>query len=240
MLNRKSFVPVSKQRIHLARHLFGEGIEIGALHRPLLPLPEAVKKVRYVDRKTKKELRQTYKELEQYRLVNVDIIGKAENLEMESASQDFIIANHLIEHTEGTFQTLENFCRILRPGGILFMAVPDKRYTFDRFREPVSYEHLLHEYKHGFITSRREHYTDWVNNVNVKHQKQDLTKIQREKKINQCLVDNQNIHFHTWRFEDFLDHVYRMYHELNIPLKVIDVGIRHHTGSEFIIIFQKQ
>jgi len=235
----KTYVPVTRQRIHLARHLSGEGIEIGALHRPLLPLPKKVTKIEYVDRKTTDELRERYTELEKRRLVDVDIIGKAESLELDSESQDFIIANHLIEHTEGTFQTIENFCRILRPNGILFMAVPDKRYTFDKYREPVKYKHLLDEYHNGFEDSRYDHYHEWLTRVKMKNNKQKMTPSAIHNKIEEYLKENRNIHFHAWRFEDFVDHVFKMRYDLNIPLHLIDVGTRYKQANEFIVVLKK-
>ncbi len=240
MSQQKSYVPVSAQRIKLARHLYGEGIEIGALHRPLLPLPDTVTKITYLDRKTTPELRQLYPNLAVHKLVEVGLVGKAESLDLEHNSQDFIIANHLIEHTEGTFQTLENFCNILKPGGILYMAVPDKRFTFDRFREAVTYEHLAEEYHHGFEQSRPQHYRDWVTNVNVKHLKKTYTPEQLEAQIEKSIRDVPNIHFHAWRCEDFVEHMFRMRYELGIPLKVIDVGIRQEKSREFIVVFQKE
>ncbi|MCU1362133.1 MAG: Methyltransferase type 11, partial [Ilumatobacteraceae bacterium] len=54
-----------------ARYLFGEGLEIGALHQPLA-VPADVN-VRYIDRTTVAELRREYPELNDWNLVEADV-----------------------------------------------------------------------------------------------------------------------------------------------------------------------
>src|SRR5690349_4069177 len=87
-------------RLQLAnRHLAGEGIEIGALHKPL-PLPSGAA-VRYVDRMSVRDLRSHYPELAGWKLVEPHIIDNGETLAtVPDNSVDFVIANHFIEHTE--------------------------------------------------------------------------------------------------------------------------------------------
>ena len=52
-----------------------------------------------------------------------------------------MIANHFIEHAEDLVGTPGHFVRTLHPGGILFMALPDKRFTFDQKHPETSNEH---------------------------------------------------------------------------------------------------
>ena len=90
--------PVASRR-ELITNLYikGKGIEIGALHNPLI-VPESAK-VKYVDRMTVFDLREHYSELSSLDLVIVDIICDGEKLEkIENDSQDFVIANHFFEH----------------------------------------------------------------------------------------------------------------------------------------------
>ncbi len=49
-------------------------------------------------------------------------------------SVDFVVANHFIEHCRDPIGALTTLLRVVRPGGVVFMAVPDKRQTFDRAR----------------------------------------------------------------------------------------------------------
>jgi SAM-dependent methyltransferase len=137
---------VSRRRRIAKRYLSGEGIEIGALHNPL-PVPRSAR-VRYVDRLPVSELRAQYPELEQEPLVQVDILDDGERLAMiADSSIDFVIANHFLEHTQDPVGTLLNAFRVLRPEGILYLAVPDKRHTFDRDRAVTPLGHVLRDFE---------------------------------------------------------------------------------------------
>ena len=120
----------------------GKGLEIGALHNPL-KVPPGVQ-VQYLDRMTVEELRAHYPELHSEKLVAVDIVDDGEKLsKVQSATQDFVIANHFLEHCQNPLLAIENMLRVVKAGGILFLAIPDKRYTFDINRPIMPYEHLL-------------------------------------------------------------------------------------------------
>lgn len=142
------------------RYLAGEGLEIGALNRRLPVPPWTV--ARNVDRLPTAELHAAYPELEPANLADVDIVDDGERLETVAAdSQDFIVANHFLEHTEDPIGTIAIHLDKLKPGGVLFYAVPDKRYTFDHRREPTTVEHIVRDHEEGPDWSRREHYDEY-------------------------------------------------------------------------------
>src|SRR5947209_3771329 len=102
-------------RVDVARaYLRGRGLEIGALHRPLR-LPAAAR-VTYVDRLPEAELRRQYPELNRHTLVPVGVVDEAETLAtVPDGSQDFVVANHFLEHCQNPIGTLKTFVRVLRP-----------------------------------------------------------------------------------------------------------------------------
>jgi predicted SAM-dependent methyltransferase len=90
------------------------------------------------------ELRRQYKELDSKELVEVDIVDNGEALSsIENGMVDFVVANHLIEHCEDPIGALSNWLRATRKGGIVYMAVPDKRFCFDHKRPLTEFDHLL-------------------------------------------------------------------------------------------------
>jgi SAM-dependent methyltransferase len=106
-----------------SRWISGSGIEIGALQVPL-EVPSAVS-VMYVDRKTVPELRAHYPELAEQELVEPDIVDDGQQLaSIADASQDFVIANHFIEHCEDPIAAIANALRVLRRRKPLYLAVP--------------------------------------------------------------------------------------------------------------------
>src|SRR6476469_2809969 len=115
------------QRLRMRSYCRGSGIEVGALHHPL-PVPHA--KVTYVDRLPVETLRSHYPELAHEPLAPISVLATAEDLSpIRTDSQDFVIANHLLEHCQNPIRALAEFDRVLKPGGILYLALPDKRFT---------------------------------------------------------------------------------------------------------------
>ena len=106
-------------------------------------------------------------ELAGVNLVPVDVIGTAEDLSaFADDSLDFVIGNHLFEHLEYPIGALLEFQRVLRAGGVAYLALPDKRLTFDKRRDLTSIEHLVQEQREGLEEqNRRAHYLDWAENV---------------------------------------------------------------------------
>ena len=112
------------------RWLSGNGIEIGALHNPLTTNHKT--NVTYVDRIDNDELLRHYSKLSSRSIVHVDIVDDGESLSsINDMSQDFVIANHILEHCINPIGALKTWLRVLKFGGIAYIAVPDKRFTFD-------------------------------------------------------------------------------------------------------------
>ena len=188
-------MPKSRREI-AKRYLSGEGIEIGALHNPL-EVPRGAR-VRYVDHLPVEELRQHYPELEGEQLVDVDIVDDGERLAtVADDSQDFVIANHFLEHCEDALGALGNMIRVLRPGGILYLAVPDKRYTFDVDRPVTSTDHVLQDHREGPEGSRRAHYEEWARLVDKAEEP--------EAHATALLERGYSIHFHAWTQAELID-----------------------------------
>jgi len=85
---------------------------------------------------------------------------------VQDATQDFVIANHFIEHCQNPIGALQNMLRVLKPGGKLYLSIPDKRYTFDMDRPITSVDHVTKDYVEGPEWSKRKHFEEWVTSVN--------------------------------------------------------------------------
>ncbi len=212
-----------------ARYLVGEGIEIGALNAPL-EVPDNVK-IKYLDRMTVAQLRQQYPRLADSPLVEVDIIDDGEKLlSIADDSLDFVIANHAIEHCEDAITSLSNWLRVLKSEGILYLAVPDKRYTFDRDRPLTSLEHLICDWEKGANWSRRSHFEEWVKVV------EKFPEAEAEKRIQYRMDMNFSIHFHVWTQIEFLEFILYCRRHLSYPF---EIEFMQKEGVEFIIILRK-
>jgi SAM-dependent methyltransferase len=194
---------LDRRRAFSRQYLVGQGIELGALHNPLWVSERA--SVRYVDRLDVPSLRKHYPELDGFSLVQVDIVDDGETLQtIEDLSLDFIIANHMLEHTENPIGTIRNHLRKVRNGGVIYYAVPDKRYTFDVERPLTSFDHLVRDDQEGPQVSRIQHFEEWARLVN----KVPLELL--EEHVSELIRTRYSIHFHVWdrpRFESFLSQV---------------------------------
>lgn len=65
---------------------------------------------------------------------------------MHDAPFDYVIASHVIEHIPDPIDWMEDIGRILRPGGILSLIIPDKRYCFDINRTLTETSDLVDAY----------------------------------------------------------------------------------------------
>jgi predicted SAM-dependent methyltransferase len=209
------------------QYVRGEGIEIGALHQPLAVSRQA--RVRYVDRYDVDGLRRHYPELAALPLVEVDIIDDGEALQsLPDASVDFVIANHFIEHTQSPLATLRNHLRVLRPTGVLYLAVPDKRRTFDIDREVTPLQHILRDLEEGPEWSRVQHFSDWAQHVDHAPD--------AEEHAARLMQDDYSIHFHVWTPDAFTELLEHARDELAMPFSIEQLQPNQH---EFIAILRR-
>ncbi|MGH9920089.1 MAG: class I SAM-dependent methyltransferase [Nitrososphaerales archaeon] len=116
------------------------GLEIGPLAHPRVRKDEGP--IRYVDHASADELKRKYsanKAMQELgllgRIVDVDyVLGEGQTISKvvaQDAPFDYVIASHLIEHIPDPVSWMADVARILEPGGILSLVIPDKRYCFD-------------------------------------------------------------------------------------------------------------
>lgn len=183
------------------RFLSGAGIEIGALHRPF-PVPAGVR-VRYLDRLTTAQLREEYPELADEPFAEVEIVDDGEELAtVADGSQDFVIASHVLEHTQDPIGALRHQLRVLRPGGVLLLALPDRRTDIDRLRAPTPLEHLLADHAEGPQRSRSEHYREWAELVDLPLGYVEAADV--EEHAAQLERSQYSIHFHCWTRDELV------------------------------------
>lgn len=236
------------RRHRMARHLRGTGVEIGALHEPLFwSLPGRVHQVIYVDRMTTPALQEHYPELDGQPLVEVAVQADAHRLPFGDETLDFIVANHVIEHMQNVFGVLGDFHRMLKPHAVLYMAVPDKRFTFDQDRPLTPFAHLLAEYKqpHTIAENRHEHLTEFAREVFGRHNRlfapDDAAKVQEV--VETLLARDYSPHYHVWEGETFLQHIRQMNAALPFAYTITDTALVGKQDGErydeFIVVLQK-
>jgi predicted SAM-dependent methyltransferase len=181
-----------------ARYIRGDGIEIGGLGRTLQVLRSA--RVKYLDRYSKENLFSNYPEMKGKHIVEPDIVDDGETLStVKEGSQDFLIANHVIEHFQNPILFFRNAERVLRPGGVLFFALPDKEKTFDRNRPITPFSHLIDDYDNGPAKTKLEHYREFVRLAETHNGTQAWsTEAEYQALVAKLMAEDYSIHFHVW------------------------------------------
>ncbi len=152
-MNGKPIFPPSKLAnrwlLPLAK-VGGRGVEIGgSAHNDFL-IPNTIN-VDYDD-----SLDTIYKK-EEIRLCGrampVDVVAFGDDLPFEDSSFDFLINSHVFEHQPNPLKCLLEWCRVVRPGGIIFSVVPHRNaLEADAVLPLTTIAHQIHDFVKGETT----------------------------------------------------------------------------------------
>jgi len=123
----------------------GIGLELGPLYSPIVLKDEA--NIHYADHMSTGELRKKYDghPFEVSTIVDIDYVidGRTLTDALENKKFNYVVASHVIEHLPDVIGWLNEIYSILKPGGILSLVIPDKRYSFDISRDVSSPAELI-------------------------------------------------------------------------------------------------
>jgi glycosyltransferase involved in cell wall biosynthesis len=117
----------------------GLGLEIGASYNPIARKRDGFR-VETLDHADAEGLRAKYRNDPTVDIANIEEVDYVwtgqpmHELTGKEDHYDWIIASHVIEHTPDMVSFLKQCERMLKPGGVLCLAIPDRRYCFDVFR----------------------------------------------------------------------------------------------------------
>jgi SAM-dependent methyltransferase len=101
----------------------------------------------------------------------VDIWAEGDDLPLESNSQDFVLASHVMEHMPNPIKALLEWHRVVKPEGVLFLVIPQPTAEPGDVGRPLTtLEHCLEDFHlnrtvadHLILPghARRGHYHVW-------------------------------------------------------------------------------
>jgi SAM-dependent methyltransferase len=118
----------------------GIGLEFGPLTAPLVRPEEG--DIRYVDAMSTEEIKRQFKDDPSHPtelMMPVHYVWQGGSLAdvVGETRFDYALASHVIEHVPDPIGWLNGILDVLKDGGLIGLAIPDKRYTFD-IRRPTT------------------------------------------------------------------------------------------------------
>jgi len=77
--------------------------------------------------------------------------------EIADAAYDLVLSSHTLEHVADPLRALREWARVLRPGGMFVLILPQRERTFDHRRPVTAFEHLLEDERAGTGEDDRTH-----------------------------------------------------------------------------------
>lgn len=148
-----------------------------------------------------------------------DYYGHACLLPFHNRSLDYVVASHVLEHVANPVAALAEWLRVLKPGGLIYLVVPDRRQTWDHTRPLTSVDHLLDDYARGTTACDPTHIDDFAfgsdwSRFSPETPPEDVPAKQTELAHGMHAAvargEDINIHFHTFEPENVLGLVERL------------------------------
>jgi SAM-dependent methyltransferase len=117
----------------------GVGLEIGGSISPLLTKRDGYR-IETLDHASAADLREKYQDdprVDIARIEDVDYVTDGRSIAetvLRRQCYDYILASHVIEHVPDPLGFMQDCALLLKDGGVLVLAVPDKRRCFDVFQ----------------------------------------------------------------------------------------------------------
>ena len=126
------------------------GLEIGPMHIPYVERTEG-NNIFYTDWQSTEDLKKqniNNPELDVDDIVDIDFIWdpKKKITECTPLKFDYIVASQVVEHIPDMIGWMQQLFDVLRPGGVLTLGIPDKRYTFDAYRNSTTPAEIIETY----------------------------------------------------------------------------------------------
>ena len=128
----------------------------------------------------------------------------------------------------------------MKPNSILYLAIPDKDYTFDKKRKLTTWEHLYQEYKQKTTILSDEHLKEFSFAASKTPRKLAIKHLFPW--IRKKIYDHhreRSIHVHVWDQESFDYFLTRGIKKLNLSFEILDSVTSQQTNHESIYILKK-
>lgn len=177
-----------------SKYLIGKGIEIGPGGTPYMDGLTLVDKFPL-----------EYPNLDAEKVVNSD----ASDLPFDDNCFDFLISCHCLEHCPDTIKTLNEWIRVVKKGGIVFLVLPHGDRTFDKGRRKTTLNNHIEDFKNEVDIYDDEPLDEWEN-ISLVNAKPKWLNNKNAYNIDGSLnfvwmAETGRIHYHVWTQKEFVE-----------------------------------
>jgi len=219
-------------------------LEIGPLCFPTIKRPEY--DVCYADVRSTDEVRAHYagvSEVIEDDIVNIDYVIMSTYADACKGKKfGTVFSSHVLEHTGDIIEHFDQIAEILDEGGAYVLAIPDKRFTFDHFREVTPFRdvydvHINHDWSR-FAVDARLHETECNNALD--YMNGDITmQPKSDFDIDKIVSSNySNEHFFVFTYLSFLE-ILRDMLSCNLLKYQLEYSHCPFPSNEFHIVLKK-
>jgi SAM-dependent methyltransferase len=247
----------NKRQAFIRRHLDPDRLriaEVGALDRPTFS-PHRYQ-TKFIDYATSEQMARDKPDEPRFaigRTVTVDYAVPDLNYSALIPERfDLIIASHVIEHIPDTIQWFAGLREILAPGGYIFLAVPDRRYTFDYLRRETTLADVLRAHRERLTKPDKIQIFDhlfhfrpirgrdaWRGTINAKIGAGQYTAAEAWAEAErQACGPYANVHCHVYTFESFMTLFANLRERGFIQFEIVDCRDVAQWRNEFHVLLR--
>lgn len=186
-------------------------LEVGAFSTPTVDPSEA--DVKFLDYYSTEELESMARTNgdDPGAVVSVDYVCRTDDYnEVVSESFDVLIANHVLEHIDHTIRWLQTVRTLINDDGLLFVVLPDKKKSFDRFRSDTTLSHLLFEYFAPDQDASSIHTLEsalYYDMTYIGQKNHPAVRLNLQKLSQEIVPSPPGVHRHVFQYETFAERI---------------------------------
>jgi len=123
--------------------------------------------------------------------------------------------------------------RVIKPGGIIFLAVPDKRYTFDKSRSVTTLSHIIQDYENSPVHGKEQHFYEWAKIFSAERDEASIAAYTKN-----LIAADYSIHFHVWTKKDMDELLIYLMTVLKFDFEIV-LSLRPDGSNENVYILKK-
>jgi predicted SAM-dependent methyltransferase len=226
------------------KYFEGIGLDIGPFDKPFVESEYPYAVVKYVDKYSPETLRLLFPEIVNLKPIPADFEWDiSENgLGFDNNSYNFIILSHVLEHIANPFLFLKQSYDKLIDGGVLYLAVPDGRFSDDQGRKLTQYEDLECNFEKRITTITDLQVVDYLHSKTIREVGWVKEWIASGQAFTPAILEQEikrSFHVSVWSTETFFNHISKFLSKFNLSFSLIAIDTYEHNGYENILVLRK-